>query len=81
MLYLAQGEDKNKWWGSKPRNPTCEKFCASVIVRVANAASLNLEPSTWTLKSSPNFPLLQDAQFLFGIFTCECCIAGSFKLV
>jgi hypothetical protein len=40
VLYFAQGEYENKWWVSKPRNPTCEKFCASAIVRVANAASL-----------------------------------------
>ena len=37
------------------------------IVRVASAASFNLEPSTWTLKGSPNFPLLRDAHFLFSI--------------
>jgi hypothetical protein len=37
------------------------------IVRVADSASLPVYNSTRTLKSSPNFPLLQDAHFLLGI--------------
>ena len=66
MLYLAQGECEKTWWVSKPRGPTWKKLCASAIVRVAVAASFTLEAFVCTLKSSPNFPPLQDAQFLFG---------------
>jgi hypothetical protein len=36
------------------------------IVRVAVAAILTVDKSTWIL-NSPNFPLLQDAHFLLGV--------------
>jgi hypothetical protein len=42
------------------------KNCASAIVRDASAASFTVEAYACALKSSPNFPLPQDAQFLFG---------------
>jgi len=76
VLYLAQGEYKKTWWVSKPLNPTL-KNCASSIVRVATAAILTLEEtSAWTLKSSPNFPLLQDAQLFLStkknLKLCDC---------
>ena len=65
MLYLTQGEYKKTWWVAKPRNPT-RKNCASSIVRVSTAASITLEETSALILSSPNFPLLQDAQLSFN---------------
>jgi hypothetical protein len=73
---LAQGERKNDMVGFQTSKSNRQKTHASAIEGVATAASLTVEPSTLTLKCSPDIPLPRRCTLLFSTLknlkVCDC---------